>query len=196
MTVHFIISSNCFGSYIIPDAFICELMILAATCRDTREALEREGMPIMVRVYLRAIRKTRKLHDKLRWVCIRFPSVHRQNVTRLAKIVERVTRIQTLMRLELDLQSIESEAFQAFETIMSNLCEALEYKSLVLRCRLGCYHCGLGFTRCWYNIDESGLLNLLQQCMCLNSIDILLRYKNQSLYPGDVLSYLGLRNLV
>ena len=196
MTVHFIISSNCFGSYIIPDAFICELMILAAACRDTREALEREGMPIMVRVYLRAIHKTRELHDKLRWACIRFPSVHRQNVTRLAKIVERVTRIQTLMRLELDLQSIESEAFQAFETIMSNLCEALEHKSLVLRCRLGCYHCGVGFTRRWYNLDESGLLNLLQQCMCLNSIDILLRYKNQSLYPGDVLSYLGLRNLV
>ena len=196
MTVHFIISSNCFWSYIIPDAFICELMILAATCRDTRKALEREGMPVMVRVYLRTIRKTRKLHDKLRWVCIRFPSVHKQNVSRLAKVVERITHIQTVVRVELDLHSIELGAFRVFETIMLQLCEALEYKSLILRCRLGCYHCGLGFARCWYDIDESGLLNLLQQCMCLHSIDILLRYKNQSLYPEDVLSCLGLKHIV
>ena len=196
MTIHFIISSNCYLSYIIPDALICEMMMLAATCRETFEAFEREGMPIIVRVCLRRTCITRELRNELRWAYIRFPSVHKQNVPRLEKIVEIITRRQTLVRLELDLQSIELVAFRAFETFMLRLCEVLEHKSLVLRCRLGCYHCGLGFTRCWYDIDESGLLNLLQQCMCLNSIDILLRYKNQSLYPGDVLSYLGLRNLV
>ena len=196
MKIHFIISSNCYLSYIIPDAFICEMMILAATCKDTREALEREGMPIMVRVSLRRTCFTRDLYDELRWACIRFPSVHKQNVSRLALNVEKFTRIQTLVRLELDLQSIELEAFSAFETLMLKMCKALEHKSLVLRCRVGCYHCEQGFTRCWYDIDESGLLDLLQRCMCEHSIDILLRYENQSLYPADVLKVLGLQNLV
>ena len=196
MTIHFIISSNCYLSYIIPDAFICEMMILAATCRDTREALEREGMPIMVRISLRRTCITRALHNKLRWACIRFPSVHKQNASRLVENVETITRIQTLVRLELDLQSIELEAFRAFETLMLKMCKELEYKSLVIRCRRGCYHCERGFTCCWYDIDESGLLDLLQKCMCSHSIDILLQYKNQSLYPGDVLKYLGLQNLV
>ena len=49
------------------------MMILAATCRDTREAFEREGMPIIVRVCLRRTCITRKLHNELRWACIRFP---------------------------------------------------------------------------------------------------------------------------
>ena len=168
------------------------MMVLAATCRDTHEAFEREGMPIIVRVCLRRTCITRKLHNELRWACIRFPSVHIQNVSRLAKMVEIITRRQTLVRLELDLQSIELAAFRAFEAFMLRLCEKLEHKSLVLRCRRGCYRCKRGFTCCWYDIYQSGLLDLLQRCMCSYSIDIFLQYKNQNLYPGDVLKYLGL----
>ena len=196
MTIHFIISSNCYLSYIIPDALICEMMMLAATCKETFEAFKREGMPIIVRVCLRRTYITRELRNELRWAYIRFPSVHKQNVPRLEKIVEIITRRQTLVRLELDLQSIELEAFRAFETFMLSWCEELEHKSLVLRCRRGCYRCKRGFTCCWYAIDQSGLLDLLQRCMCSYSIDILLQYKNQNLYPGDVLKYLGLQNLV
>ena len=195
MTIHYTLSTCCFWSAIMSNALISELMMLSAICRDTRKALEREGMPVMVRRYLHTTRMTRPLHGKLRWVCIRFPSLRKQNVFKLRKVVKKIIRIPTVVKVELDLDSIELGVFRVFRLTMLRLCKALEYKSLSLRCRIGCYHYGLGFSRWWYGIDESGLLDLLQECMCFYSISILLRYKHLSLNPDDVLAHLGLKNI-
>ena len=196
MITHFTLSSGCFWSSIIPNAFICELMILSAICKDSREALEREGMPVMVRVYLHTIRMTRPLHDRLRWLCVRFPSVHKQNLSTLTDIVNKIIQIPTVVKVELDLHSIEISALPVFRSVMFRLCKVLEYKSLLLRCRFGCYHQGsLEFSRYHFELNESGLLDLLQKCRYLCSIDILLRYRNESLYPNDVLSHLVLEDM-
>ena len=167
MTIHYTLSTCCFWSAIMSNALISELMMLSAICRDTRKALEREGMPVVVRVYLNTIRMTRPLYDKLRWVCIIFlPSVHKQNVSTLTDVVKEIMQSPTVVKVELDLHSIELGVLRVFRSAMFRLCKALEYKSLLLRCRFGCYHSGLGFSRWWYEIDESGLLDLLQECMC------------------------------
>ena len=77
MTIRYTLSSDCVWYILILNASICELMLLSATCRDTREALERGGMPVMVRVFWNVTRMTDTLHDKLRLVCSQFPSLRR-----------------------------------------------------------------------------------------------------------------------
>ena len=195
MTIHVILTPCCLCSSFIPNAFICELMILSAACKDIREALERQGKPVMVRIILHTWRMTSPLHDKLRLICIRYRSVHKRNVNILSKVVGTITQIPTVVRVELDLHSIELGVFEVFRSTMLRLSKALEYKSLLLRCRLGCCRAGPGGSRRWYNIDKSGLLGLLQECMYHYNIDILLRYKDLTLNPHDVLSHLGLENI-
>ena len=195
MTIHYTLSTCGLWSAIMSNALISELMMLSTICRDTRKALEREGMPVMVRRYLHTTRVTRPSHGRLRWVYIRFPSLTKQNVLKLKKVVRKIIRIPTVVKVELDLASIELGAFRVLRVIMLRLCKALEYKSLSLRCRIGCYDYGLGSSRKWDGIDKSGLLDLLQECMCLYSISILLRYKHQSFNPDDVLVHLGLKNI-
>ena len=185
--MNFTLSSSCFWSSIIPSASIRELLILSAICTNTRETLEREGMPVMVRVYLHTIGMTRPLHDKLRWLCVRFPSVHKTNISTLTDIANKIIQIPTVVKVELDLHSIEVNALPKFQPVLFRLCKALEHKSLLLRCRYGCYHQGsLEFSYSHYGLNESGLLDLLRKCMCCCSIDIVLQYQNQNLYPIDV----------
>ena len=106
MTIRYTLSSDCFWYLLILNASICELMVLSATCRDTREALERGGMPVMVRVLLNVTRMTDTLHDKLRQVCIKFPSLHRQSVSILTDILNEITQIPTVVKVELDLHAM------------------------------------------------------------------------------------------
>ena len=196
MITHFTLSSGCFWSSIISSACILELLTLSAICKRSRETLEGEGMPVMVRVYLHTIRMTRPLHDRLRWLCVRFPSVHKQNLSTLTDIVNKIIQTPTVMKVELDLHSIEINALPVFQSVMFRLCEVLKYKSLLLRCRFGCYHQGsLEFSRYHYELNESGLLDLLQKCRHLCNISMLLRYRNESLYPNDVLSHLVLEDM-
>ena len=171
MTIRYTLSSDCFWSLIILNASICELMVLSAICRDTREALERGGMPVMVRVLLNVTRMTDTLHDKLRLVCIQFPSLHRQSMSILTDILNDITQIPTVVKVELDLHSIEVGVLQVFRPTMLRLCDALEYKNLLLRCRFGCYRHCLGLSRCWSDIDKPGLLSLLQGRMCCHNIE-------------------------
>ena len=124
-----------------------------------------------------------------------FPSLHRQSVLILTNIVNEITQIPTVVKVELDLHSIEVGVLRVFRLTMLRLCDALEYKNLLLRCRFGCYRYCLGLSRFWYDIDKPGLLRLLQECMSWYNIDILLRYQDQSLNPDDVFSRLGRRKI-
>ena len=88
----------------------------------------------MVRVFLNVIRMTDTLHDKLRLVCIQFPSLHRQSMSILTDILNDITQIPTVVKVELDLHSIEVGVLQVFRPTMLRLCNPLEHKNLLLRC--------------------------------------------------------------
>ena len=91
-------------------------------------------MPVMVRVLLNVTRMTDTLHDKLRLVCIQFPSLHRQSMSILTDILNDITQIPTVVKVELDLHSIEVGVLQVFRPTMLRLCNPLEHKNLLLRC--------------------------------------------------------------
>ena len=174
--------------------FIYDSLQIATCNKSYREALEGNKFPLLAHVCNSELRLARPLNIDTSIVYLRFPSLVKTNSYMLRTSLQDVLKLTNCIRMELDFHSIEISCLKTVLDNFKRIGRMMQDKSVTIRVRHGCYRSrGMGLHRYWYSLENSGLLDILQTCMCLYSTQMLLLYQAKIVDPDEVLIMLGLQ---